>query len=91
VRELGSFISGRPAEIHHPAGRSARHNKIDIGHWWIIPLTDGEHRALHRGETFGYVSRKELEKCGMIWIRDRLVGQEFISDEIFDAIMDYHR
>lgn len=23
---------------HHVLGRSARHNKIDIGHWFIIPV-----------------------------------------------------
>ena len=52
VRELGSIISGGPAVIHHPVGRCGKHNKIDIGHWWVIPLTDEEHKALHNGETF---------------------------------------
>jgi hypothetical protein len=70
VRELGSIISGGPAVIHHPVGRTAKHNKVHIGHWWVLPLTDDEHKALHNGaldwllcETkFEGMSRKEFEK-----------------------------
>ena len=25
-------------QLHHVLGRTARHNKIDIGHWFIIPV-----------------------------------------------------
>lgn len=27
-----------PYHIHHPAGRTAKHNKTHIGGWWIIPI-----------------------------------------------------
>ena len=91
VRSLGSVISGGPAVIHHPVGRTGRHNKQDIGNWWVVPLTDEEHKALHNGETFGFISRKDLEKRAVIWIRGRLVGKDFMPPEIFEAIMDYHR
>jgi hypothetical protein len=26
-------------QLHHVVGRSAKYNKIDIGHWWILPLS----------------------------------------------------
>ena len=66
VRGLGSVISGEPAVIHHPVGATGKHNKVHIGHWWIIPLTDAEHRALHNGEhiwdgIFPVQSRKQFE------------------------------
>jgi len=24
--------------VHHPCGRSAKHNKVEIGHWFILPV-----------------------------------------------------
>ena len=24
--------------IHHPVGRTAKHNKVHIGEWWILPV-----------------------------------------------------
>ncbi|MCH8136650.1 MAG: hypothetical protein IIB77_11780 [Proteobacteria bacterium] len=62
VRDLGSMISGGNALIHHPVGLSGRHEKQDIGHAWVVPLTQEEHLALHAGELFGYDSRKCAEK-----------------------------
>lgn len=99
VRELGSVISGGPAVIHHPIGVTGKHNKIDIGHWWVIPLTDSEHKALHDGETFGYGSRKEFEKDkydDLIWRIASVVGELGSLDyappfDVSLAIMDYHR
>ena len=101
VRELGSVISGDPAVIHHPAGRKAKHNKVEIGHWWVIPLTDEEHKALHRGvlewSVVGWFegcdTRKEFEKRafeavlgGAHW-----AGVERPPIEAVLAIQDYHR
>ena len=45
VRKSGSIISGirRHCEIHHPAGRTARHDGQAIGHWYILPLLPDEH------------------------------------------------
>jgi hypothetical protein len=101
VRELGSVISGDPAVIHHPIGTTGKHNKIDIGHEWIIPLTDEEHKALHRGEdiwsTMALYSqcktRKEFEKAAF----DVILNASIMFDcETPDwpernAIADYHR
>jgi hypothetical protein len=94
VRELGSVISGEPAVIHHCVGASGKHNKIAIGHWWIIPLTDEEHKALHAGETFGYDSRKEFEKHEFYKVGRKLVNdgaEPVMPVGVVIAIMGYHR
>ena len=96
VVKLGSVVSGGPSQIHHCVGRKAKHNKIAIGHWWIIPLTHDEHLVrLHgQGETFGYESRKAFEKDKFLSevyrpLRDRL---DIVPPvEVIQAITDYHR
>ena len=96
VRELGSVVSGGFAEIHHCVGRTGKHNKVDIGHYWLIPLTDDEHRALHLNAEWllrdisGYVmTRKEFEK----WAFQKVIDQTgyVIPADVYEAIMDYHR
>ncbi len=46
VRELGCIISGEKGgiEIHHVLGATAKHNKVPIGHEFILPLTPWYHR-----------------------------------------------
>lgn len=92
VRELGSVISGGPAVIHHPVGVTGKHNKVHIGHWWVIPLTDEEHKALHAGETFVCESRKEFEKVAF----ETVLNNERFDDgamtpTVYHAIMNYHK
>ena len=90
VREMGSVLSGAPAVIHHAAGRTARHNKVDIGHWWLIPLTDDEHKRLHGGE-YGK-DRKEMEKHWFVHVLKHLADHpDKPSGEVQDAIFGYHR
>lgn len=95
VRALGSIVSHAPAIVHHCAGRTARHNKVDIGHWWIIPLTDDEHRRLHDdGETFGFPSRKQFEKSAFLDVMHRLIDLpecDLPTSEVTGAILDYRR
>ena len=100
VRSLGSVISGGPAVIHHPVGRTGKHNKVDIGHWWLIPLTDEEHKALHNGgEPWKKAypmceTRKEFEISVFMEIALTLAlsdSQEVCPQDAADAIMDYHR
>ncbi len=46
VRSIGSIASGQKygvIEVHHCRGRSAKSNKVEIGHEFINPLTPGEH------------------------------------------------
>jgi len=97
VRDLGSIISGGPAVIHHAVGATGKHNKVEIGHWWLIPLTNDEHLALHGGnldwllcETrWEGMSRKELER---FWFSRVVMDADICPPtEVLEAIMDYHR
>lgn len=97
VRKLGSVLSGLPAVIHHPAGRTAKHNKVHIGHWWVIPLTDEEHKALHRGEKIWKEkypeaqTRREFEKAAFADVLENWPDRVFPPPDAERAIMDYHR
>tara|TARA_R110000782_G_scaffold85221_1_gene165723 strand:- start:1694 stop:2068 length:375 start_codon:yes stop_codon:yes gene_type:complete len=35
---LYDYDNGRGIQLHHVAGRSAKQNKVAIGHWFIIPV-----------------------------------------------------
>ena len=92
VRQLGSIISNEPAIIHHCVGTSAKHNKVAIGHEFIIPLTDEEHKALHQGDIMilDGRSRKEFEKNAFYEVCALLHDHpDRPSHEIIEAIMDY--
>lgn len=46
VRALGCIVSmekGPHIQIHHVLGATAKHNKVEIGHWFILPLTGWYH------------------------------------------------
>jgi len=40
VADYGCVVSGNSnIQIHHCVGRTAKHNKIAVGHWFILPLS----------------------------------------------------
>ena len=52
VRQSGSVLTGlHPCQIHHVAGRTARHRKIKMGHMLILPLTYDEHHLVDEGRS----------------------------------------
>ena len=97
VRGIGSILTARPAVIHHPAGATAKMHKVHIGHHWIIPLTDEEHKLLHRDRkafellALGYQpeDRWECEKTLFLRVLE-LVGAT-IEPEVHDAILAFRR
>lgn len=92
--------------IHHCAGSTAKHNKVHIGQWWVIPLCEdrchqgpgGIHKDLSEfRHAWPNETRKEIEK-GLFLLsvedckRHGCPEQEPpMSDEVIDAIMDYRR
>lgn len=34
-------------EVHHCKGSTLKHNKVHIGHWFCLPLSQEQHRAYH--------------------------------------------
>ena len=105
VRQLGSVISGGPAVIHHAVGITAKHNKVPIGAWWVIPLTDEEHKALHAGKEWllDGLTRKQFEKhqfgriMGFADVDDvvkqvyGITAEDLPPPKVVEAIMSYHR
>ena len=98
VRRLGSVVSGGAAVVHHAVGRTGKHNKIHIGHWWLIPMTDEEHKALHsHGATFGHESRKAFEKAAFervflaLWGDFDMIKAHMPGSAEVKAIASYHK
>lgn len=82
----GCIVPGceAPPALHHCAGASARHNKIAIGQWWVLPLCDGHHQygpvALHPSPlAFAALvkahSRKQAEKLLFSALLERLSSE----------------
>lgn len=101
VASRGCLNCGRPANVHHCAGSTARHNRVAIGDWWLLPLCrechqggDGIHHS--RLRFFGSdVPRKTTEKMMfarlMDWARADSACIDMPEQRVIDAIEDYHR
>lgn len=95
VRSLGSVVSGLPAEIHHPVGRTGRHNGVAIGHWWLIPLTWEEHQGAEGIHSHPNRRRREKELFRLVLGRVVLMhnGERpecYPPAHVIEAIEDYH-
>jgi len=98
-REQGCSNCGsdNPA-IHHCVGSTAKHNRIHIGQFWVIPLCYDCHQGpegIHYGmDRFYLDNRKENEKslfelmCRRYYVDH---SYEAMPRDVHDAIMDYHR
>lgn len=103
LAEQGDYMAlDSVVELHHPVGSTGKHNKVEIGQWWVIPLGYTSHRSptgLHgdcsvfHGYRLGE-TRKEIEKA----IFSRLVAHYHHQHkclpcpaDVIKAIQDYHR
>ena len=93
--------------IHHCVGSTAKHNKVHIGQWWTIPLCyechqgpEGMHNSLDAfRHAWPYQARKEIEKSLFLYSVEKYITQHppslghspLMSEEVIDAIMDYHK
>ena len=68
VRSQGCIcgLSG-PVEIHHIAGRTGRHNKVSIGHWLIVPVSNAGHRQIERLPKFEQIQMFLREVAEPYW------------------------
>jgi hypothetical protein len=90
VRELGSCVTGAPALIHHCVGRTAKHNKVEIGHWWILPLTEREHAWIHAHPNRKETERQLFEQTLRDYEAMHSEGPP-VPDDVLQAIRDWHR
>lgn len=92
---------GWPVSIHHCAGSAARHNKVKIGHWFVLPLcwqchqgTDGIHGLRARfnqwDESARTWTRKGLEKFLFAVVAQSEAGG-MVPDLVKKAIREYRK
>lgn len=103
VVKHGSVVSREPwsVVVHHVTGRESKHNKVDIGHWFILPLTPGEHDLLHSDQTafesraigFNPVGRWDCEKFLFLRMVETFEewGQMTPPEDVMLSIKEYHR
>lgn len=94
----GSEFEGRKDfQLHHVLGRSAKHNKVAIGHWFIIPVPIELH-DVHSNHPDNVTHFKKNfvkrfgEQCGIFQCMISCMVQwgytkEFNND-VYNAIMD---
>lgn len=84
-------------ELHHVCGRTARHNKVDIGHFFVLPV-QSEYHNVNSGNPFNVThwrKRYSIEfgnqrdqfaaMCAVIRQED---GELPFCDDVYNAIMD---
>ncbi len=75
--------------IHHCVGTTGKHNKIHIGHWWILAVPDHEHKTVHASGKARKPYEKELFQSQMRMYFSRYSRMP-VPDEVLEAIEDYH-
>ena len=83
-------------QLHHALGRSAKHNKVAIGHWFIIPVPFELHDVNGKHDcNVTHHKHKFTDKYG----KQRLLFSDMVDDmrmemyalppsDILDSIMD---
>ena len=89
-------------QLHHVLGRTARHNKVPIGHWFIIPVPIELHDIKYSDNPLNVTTHKKafikefgdqrgifqiLYSCMNKW-NDTGSGYEVPNIEVYNAIMD---
>ena len=96
---IGALYQGyvnAPFQLHHVTGRSAKHNKVEIGHEFIIPVPVELHdvssnhplNVTHHKKAF---VNEFGEQCGLFQVMLSAMshdGYNVPSMEIYNAIMD---
>ena len=93
VRSTGSILSGYfPVQIHHVIGRTGKHNKLSIGHHFILPLTATEHHLCDTGRSgnheikeawFAYNGNHNFDHIMML---ERMEMQKFLFEALCKKI-----
>lgn len=83
-------------QLHHVAGRSYKHNKVAIGHWFVIPLPKPLHDVHSNHElNVTHFKRRFTERYGSqrdLWIGmvGGMRGDGYkipFEDDVIDAVM----
>ena len=89
-------------QLHHVLGRSAKHNKVAIGHWFIIPVPFELHDVSSNHQLNVTHHKKAFinefgEQCGIFqilysamseWNKFKYINYSLPPIEAYNAIMD---
>lgn len=76
VSEYGPVVPGAgPTQIHHIFGRTYRQNKVEIGHWAILPLPWQFHDVASN------------DPCNVTHYRHKFVGKFGTQRDLFDQML----
>ena len=92
MRGLGCVVCGNQPEVHHCCGSTAKHNKVEIGQYFCIPLCSYHHRGPKGVHSMGK-ERKNFEKFqwSKLALGYDMGGHGDIPGEVVQAIKDYHK
>lgn len=100
--DQGCYIGLGDPCIHHAVGSSARHRKVEIGNWFVVPLSYEAHQGVGgiHGDLSAFVghglgaTRKEIEKSifrRLVAAYRRSHGEYPMPADVIAAVEDYHR
>ena len=83
-------------QLHHVLGRSAKHNKVAIGHWFILPVPKNLHdvgsnhpdNVTHFKHNFTKRFGSQADLFQELISRMFQWGYKTPNDEVYHAIMD---
>jgi len=91
TKESDCIVSGHPGPsiVQHCYGETFKHNKVLIGHWFIIPLCYDVDNIITVGSTTDFRA-KFGPQCDL-WLKHVGNGGFEPPEEVIAAIMDWKR
>lgn len=96
---FGDEWKGSPFQIHHVAGRTYKHNKVHIGHYFILPVvatlhdvsSNHPHNVTHYRHKFSEVYGNQRDLWQKMMFQMQMLGsvdaEYFPDDDIWLSIM----
>lgn len=84
-------------QIHHVKGRAFKHNKVAIGHWFVLPINPVYHdvhsnspwNVTHYPKRYAIEFGKQRDQFAAMCAVIRSEGDELpFGDDVYHAIMD---
>lgn len=99
LKEQPCSVTGdHGVQVHHCKGATFKHNKVLIGHWFCLPLSEQAHKEYHAGsklwiDKYGQQSRYSYELLALyqLTLDMRGHGDAGPPDNVTQSIMDYGR
>ena len=90
LKEQPCWVGGNGiVEVHHCKGATFKHNKVLIGHWFCLPLSQSAHSAYHAGTKAWQAEHgNQAEIWESVYAAYKLdAGVDPCPDEVCESIM----